>query len=413
MRLLVLTSIWPDHGHFRAGQTVLATVLEAFVDSGLEVAVAVAAEGGISEERRVESPVSGVLCLDNHSFSLESLSRSTIGRKIRQLEMAFSSGLEIDYPRFNDVDAAVGEIVAYRPDAVLLFWDTAFEHLLPRLSEANIPCFGYLARPPHAAGFARLPEINSPILRSFVKRQLIAKQKRHIRRMRYLRSAANICALDAAWYSEIGLHSSYVSNTWPDVYGAYWRELRASAEARRDRVNVLANIGGLNATGNKFGLEYFAKSVKPLLTLEADSVVFNICGRFDLPPDIYSLLDQPGIDIRGFVPDIEEEVLGNHIFLLLNNAGPYTGGYTRVVFAFSSGSCLIAHKRLQASMPELDSGVNCLLGESADEIASMIELCVSNPEYRNKLGYAARRKYEKMMKPSFVAEKLIEMMTNA
>ena len=59
-------------------------------------------------------------------------------------------------------------------------------------------------------------------------------------------------------------------------------------------------------------------------------------------------------------------MVGNHIFLLLNNAGPYTGGYTRVIYAFSSGSCLIAHKRLADSMPELVHDRNCLLGATPE-----------------------------------------------
>ena len=118
--------------------------------------------------------------------------------------------------------------------------------------------------------------------------------------------------------------------------------------------------------------------------------VINICGRFELPPEFDDLKPQPNVAMRGFVPDIDEEVRGNHIFLLLNNAGPYTGGYTRVIYAFSSGSCLIAHTRLAESMPELVHGRNCLLGATPEEIADHIAAAARDPALRARLGEAAR-----------------------
>jgi glycosyltransferase involved in cell wall biosynthesis len=123
------------------------------------------------------------------------------------------------------------------------------------------------------------------------------------------------------------------------------------------------------------------------------------------------LRHEPNVAIRGFVPDIDEEMLGNHIFLLLNNAGPYPGGYTRVIFAFSSGSCLIAHRRLAESMPELVHDENCLLGDTPESIAALIAAAASDPALRSRIGEAARRTYVERYRPALIADKLLCMMT--
>ena len=79
----------------------------------------------------------------------------------------------------------------------------------------------------------------------------------------------------------------YLPNTWPDAFGSLWREKRKAAEAARSGIHILGNIGGLNATGNRFGMRYLADEVLPLLPERMHGIdwVINICGRFELPPE--------------------------------------------------------------------------------------------------------------------------------
>lgn len=413
MRLLVLSSILPSNAHFRAGQTVLASLIAEFAASTScsAVGLALATEGEtIDLTNYLKSAPYGPEYLPLEPFATRSLAQYTgLVRKFHQLEMALSRNLTVDFPRFKDRDAAIAAIEAFRPDAILLFWDTIFEHLLADLTKRGIPCYGYLARPPQAAGFSRVARHPSLLMRMFISWQLRSKETRHLKRVTELKRATNICALDATWYSDNGVTSDYLTNTWPDHYGSEWFNIRKKAEARRSGIHVLANIGGLNATGNLFGLTYFSNAVLPLIPIDKQAVTFNICGRFDLPADLKKSLSQPRVVIRGFIPDIEEEMAGNHIFLLLNNAGPYTGGYTRVVFAFASGGCLIAHTKLKESMPELEGGVNCLLGDTPQEIASLILRAANDSALREKIGSAARKTYDSRQTPARVSRLLLDM----
>jgi hypothetical protein len=253
------------------------------------------------------------------------------------------------------------------------------------------------------------------VKRAVTEARLQARERRHLSRLRKLSGARNICALDAGWYDRQGVACRYVPNTWPDAYGEQWASLRHAAEGRRQGIHILGNIGVLTATGNYYGMTYLADRVLPLLkqALKATDFTINICGRFELPPAFDHLRREPNVAIRGFVPDIDEEMLGNHMFLVLNNAGPYPGGYTRVIFAFSSGSCLIAHRGLAESMPELVHDQNCLLGDTPESITGLIVAAANDAGLRRRIGEAARRTYVERYRPAVIAQDLVRMMREA
>jgi hypothetical protein len=80
-----------------------------------------------------------------------------------------------------------------------------------------------------------------------------------------------------------------------------------------------------------------------------------------------------------------------------------------VIYALSSGACLIAHRRLADSMPELVHDENCLLGSTAEEIADLIALAARDPHLRDRLGNNGRATYEAHYQPSQVARGLLQM----
>jgi hypothetical protein len=414
MRIAVLASVHPSFSHARAGYVVLASLLEELGLAGHEVRlftmgcanqpdagtlgrlgkVRVTHAGDLTDQTRPEFPLAGL--------------RSDL----RTLRKAYLPDQDDDYPKFDDPAAAASR-VAEGADAVILFWDTWFELLIPALG--MVPVIGYLARPrtasPISANEAHPLQGMAGVKQRVLLRILRNQEARHLRRLRGLSAAANICALDAAYYSEHGVPCDYLPNTWPDFFGDGWRERRDGAEAGRAKVGVLANIGSVNATGNGFGLEYLTREVLPSLAAGlAERIEVNVCGGGKLDAALAGELEARGVRIRGFVDDIDAEVLANRAFLLLNNAGPYTGGYTRVIYAFSSGACLVAHRRLADSMPEVKHGENALLGSSGAEIAELLRQVVSDPALARRLGEGGRRTYEQAYRPEIIARGLLERM---
>jgi hypothetical protein len=413
-RILVLSSVSPNFAHFRASQTVLAHLLEELARLDLEVCCAVAGlQPGADAASQTQLRRTGVSILSSPCPGLVTSNRSSsrIARAMDVARQVIDPHGGRDDPEFSTPDTEAERLAASGASAAILFWDTFYEQLVPALAARGLPVFGYLARPPFAAAQVVAKERPPGIRRGLESVRLRARQRRHFDRLRGLAGARNICATDAAWYSREGVACRYLPNTWPDPSGERWAAVRAEAQSRRSGVHILGNVGGLNATGNRYGMTYFADHVLPLLdrALAGLEWTVNICGRFDLPPDLARLGAHPRAALRGFVPDIDEEMAGNHLFLLLNNSGPYTGGYTRVIYAFATGACLIAHRRLADSMPELIGGENCLLGEAPEEIAEMIAAAAADPELRARLGAAARRTYVDCYQPSRIAAGLRDM----
>ena len=63
-------------------------------------------------------------------------------------------------------------------------------------------------------------------------------------------------------------------------------------------------------------------------------------------------------------------------------------GHTRYLHAWSLGACVIAHRDVALSMPEMVSGKNCLLGGSAAEIADMVRAVADDAALRRRIGEA-------------------------
>jgi hypothetical protein len=98
---------------------------------------------------------------------------------------------------------------------------------------------------------------------------------------------------------------------------------------------------------------------------------------------------------RGFVKDIDNEVIKSKFCLILNNAynKSLIGGYTRVIYFFSLGKCLIAHSNLKKSMPELQNNYNCLLGNSSKKIIELINRSVKDKRIIKKIEFNAKKTF--------------------
>ena len=408
--LLILTSSTPDFLHSRAGRTVCALLTEELGRQIDKVTVGLCcADGPASEETVVRLAEAGVDVVNFPARrAVAPAETSPLTAALALVQSLALNDARHDYPHLDDARALAAEIDAIGADATLLFWDTLAEFALPYL---KTPCFGYLARPPFESGVSRTKMLPSGARRSLTLAQFAAQERRHLQRMRLLSGAANICAIDAAYYDSRGIPCDYVSNTWDDSTGPEWLSRRTRLEAGMTEIQILGNIGAVSATGNTFGMNYLGREVLPILAAVAPDSGWSIgiCGGGKMAPHVADALNHPRVRINGFVDDIDAEMLSSGIFLVLNNAGPYTGGYTRVIYSCATGGALVAHANLKNSMPEMISGKNCLLGETPQDIARHIARLLTDPALRWQLGAAARKTYETDYAPGQVATKLVEM----
>lgn len=425
MHILVLSSNHPNFRHTYSHNTVLAVLLEALAKHVNKVSWAVVCpDDTLEQETRDRLAQRNVEFFADFSPDVEEapVVPSTFSRVTQHVRRATFPRMDDDYPKFRDPVKTLAELKRSGADVFLLFWDTWFANLLPYLD--GTPAFGYWAKPRHEAGFAGVEGVwktlrHNGLIRApralgrrwILKRNLESQKVRHFQRAHNLRGASNICALDAKEHEFHTSDCSYIPNTWPDAFGDDWREKRNSESNNHGIFRIVGNIGSVNSTGNQFGINYMAKEVLPHLEVgfaEAPWVV-NLYGRGTLAEESKRLLNHPHVSVKGFVDDIDREMLSNQVFLLCNNAGPYSGGYTRVIYALSSGSCLVAHEKLAASMPELRHRHNVLLGSCGRELAALVLEAYRDRNLRDDIGTAARETFESKYHPDVVAAQILNL----
>ncbi|MEX2642216.1 MAG: glycosyltransferase [Acetobacterales bacterium] len=417
MHVLFLASVMPNLGHSQAAETVCAALMCAMRERGHDVSFATVASGrephADSMERFAEV---GIRYVGDFTHDVQDDPASDWPR-LRRWASYVAEFARIDaapdYPRFRDPERTARALTAGSPNVALLFWDSWFEHLLPAFHA--LPVAAYLGRPRTEASLVRLADAPSTPNNMLMRHRLLGRRRRHLRRMRQLKAVANICAVDAAWYRAHDVPCRYVPNCWPDAFGPNWKDRRRRAEGERKQGDILGNVGHLGATGNDYGLAWMGREVVPSLDrrmVQGDWRI-NVCGPGTLTARASEALRHPNVAVRGFVPDIDEEMLSNRLFLICNNAGPYTGGYTRVCYAMASGAPVVAHRALAESMPEVGQGENACLGVTGDELAAHIAGLLHDTVVRERVGDAARATYERHYAPSAVAASLEAMLEAA
>ena len=290
-------------------------------------------------------------------------------------------------------------------DLIILFWDTKFEYLLPFIKNQNT--FGYLAVPPYSASiimhnnFSKFKNFYYKIKLKYFKNL----QNIHVNNLKSLKNASNICNITKNWYRDRSINCTYIPNCWENFSKIY---RRSSFKKKDTKFNICSSIGGLNATGNYFGIKYLADFILPKINKK--NLLFNIYGRYKLHKELVYLKKNKFFKFKGFVRDIDNEVIRSKFCLILNNAHnkSLVGGYTRVIYFFSLGKCLIAHRNLKKSMPELINNYNCLLGNSSKQIVGLINRSVKDKIMIKKIGLNAKKTFFRKYSSKIIFNKILK-----
>jgi hypothetical protein len=389
-RILIVNPVWPCADHsVRAANVVIYELVAEFArrpelkmgflklnTSPDEAPSAVEAVG------MRELSALGVEFIEPFVLAPRSTPRSRMSRWLCPQEADF-------YPDVAQRPAAENVAMAFAPDLLFIPWSETATSLL-----ANLPVekFAYYGNPDPKSGLARaaFAREHGGSLIAYVRErwQLARLERLHLQTMRRFDYLGDVAANDADHYRQHGHPNAfYVRNLWIDRFGTAWRA-RREAE-RTDPFVIIGNIGKLGATANTHGLEILGRDVMPELhrAFAGSKFEVHVIGAGAPHAGIADLLKAPKIRMRGFVDDIDGEMMTAPVFLCLNNASRFKVGHTRYLHAWSLGCCVIAHRDAALSMPEMVSGENCLLGGSPAEIADMVAQA-RDVRLRRRLGEA-------------------------
>jgi glycosyltransferase involved in cell wall biosynthesis len=172
-------------------------------------------------------------------------------------------------------------------------------------------------------------------------------------------------------------------------------------------------MGALSQTGSTYGLQFLLREVLPRLpqVLPFPYEVHLIGGGEPVPP-LRPLLKQEHVVLRGFVEDLDQELLLSDVFLLLNNAGPYQAAFTRHLVAWSLGLCLIVHGGSLRAIPEIRQRENALVGSTGEEIAQLIAQAATDRALNARVRRGGRETFEHHFTPTVIAGRIEEELRN-
>ena len=177
---------------------------------------------------------------------------------------------------------------------------------------------------------------------------------------------------------------------------------------------ICANVGKLNGTANTFGLIYLFDKLLPELkkSFKDEKFELHIFGserpkEYVLKKNIY-----PEVIFRGFVKNIDAELIKCPVFLCCNNATFYNVGHTRYLHVRTLGRCVIAHNNVRMAMPEIEHNKNSLLGKNPEEIARNIKKVFLDKKLFSKICFNGYKTFKNNFDPKLVAVKILEEMKN-
>ena len=260
------------------------------------------------------------------------------------------------------------------------------------------PRFAFVGDPPHVPAsfrsqppFAPKKPIFSKTLWHF-KLRMFLLARMTVRLLSQCQSVAACAAHHAEWFRQHGLPTcKYLQSIVPDWGGQDWEERRRQ-QPHNDRFKIIL-VGHLLTTANYSGIHLFANETLPVLERElGSSFEVHICGKGELPAELRSKLDRPSVHLRGFVDDIVSELFSSDVFLVPT---PIKQGIRmRIPYAWSVGSCVIAHQVNAFGLPELKHGGNALLASTGEGIARDIIRAFKDEGLRRQIGLEGHRTYD-------------------
>ena len=316
------------------------------------------------------------------------------------------------YPSYEQRAEMAARVRASEADVAMHIWTPP---AFAACADLDRPVFAYAGNPDHYSFGARLKhpalfELPTATLRNRVKLALWKAAYRRfesivVRLAHTTTWLACVSAPNADYYTAKGHpRAFYLQNMWPKLAGIP-DELPSPTENR-----IVGNIGAQWATGNTFGVAFLGREVLPELDrLLGDDYEVHLYGTGHFWGEAAEAAKHLRVRNRGFVDDIDAELRSAKVFLLANNSDPdYVVGHTRVLHAWSLGSCLVTTRGMARAMPEIVHGENALLGETGAELAGHVAAVFADDGLRRRIAAGGRSTWEREFRPEVVMRRAVD-----
>ena len=320
----------------------------------------------------------------------------------------------------NDLKNALKD---YQPDLIVTVWSefaTAMTYSMP------VPVYAYYGNPDQKSALTRIyadivlhkawrkPGRWANLMKSIVG--LIFFGPAHLKVVRSLAGMANVAQNDTEYYRRKGVANINYERNMLEVDPSFqWRPKRDATE-QIEPLKIIGNAGLLSATGNTIALEVIATRILPELkkSLGEGSFEIHLFGGSEPLPFLKPLLDDPHIKLRGFVDDLDAELLSAPIFLIANGFHPlFRVGNSRILHGWALGACMVIFEGTSQAMPEIIDGENALLARSIEEFSQQIVRAGKDIALRRQIGQNGYETVTTLYHPEKIVTNLIKKIEKA
>lgn len=151
-------------------------------------------------------------------------------------------------------------------------------------------------------------------------------------------------------------------------------------------INTIFHLGSMDWTPNREGVEWFLSEVWPQLSDELPQLKFHIAGR--KMPDYMKELKLNNVIIQPDVPSAIDFINSKDIMVVPMLSGG--GMRVKIIEGMALGKTIITTS-IGAEGIEYTDGENILIANEPHEFIDKLKHCISNPQYSQKIGSAARK----------------------
>lgn len=149
-------------------------------------------------------------------------------------------------------------------------------------------------------------------------------------------------------------------------------------------------IGLMSWTPNYNGVEYFLKEIYPSILKSKPNIKFNIVGKGLQDDKVKSWSTIPGVNIKGFVKNIDDEYNKSKVVVVPIYEG--AGSNIKVLEAMQKGKVTILSSFATRGFEHvLIDGKNTLIANDSKEFVAKVLLALSNDELNKKISCEAKQ----------------------
>jgi glycosyltransferase involved in cell wall biosynthesis len=151
--------------------------------------------------------------------------------------------------------------------------------------------------------------------------------------------------------------------------------------------NKIVFVGNMRTLQNQDAVMYFVSEIFQLIKKTAPDAVFHIIGA-DPPKLIRNMNDGENIVVSGFVNSVEDEIKDAAVAVAPVRIA--AGIQNKVLISMACRIPVVLTSLIAFAIPELKSGINCLIADNSRAISEAVLLLLKNNSLRDaiaKSGY--------------------------